>query len=120
MYISSSLTIWQCNDNVNSYEDGISGRPDSFTAVGYQILAFIQVLEKQRLWKKVGKCDKTGKSRGWNNSKFTDLFTPASAMASSLDRKREMHQEKVITGDYPMHERETMSAVSLPEFNSFF
>lgn len=44
-----------------------------------------------RYWKnkdcanKVDKCDKTGKSRGWNNSKFIDLFTPASATASSLD-----------------------------------
>lgn len=64
MYISPSLTILQCNDNVNNYEDGISGRPDKFTAVGYQTLAFIQVLEKQRLGKKkkVDKCDKTKKA----------------------------------------------------------
>lgn len=88
MYISPSLTILQCNDNVNNYEDGISGRPDKFTAVGYQTLAFIQVLEKQRLGKKKKWISVTRLKKQrmeWNNSKFTDLFTPASATASSLD-----------------------------------
>lgn len=78
-----------------------------------------------RCWKnkdcenKVDKCDKTAKSRGWNNSKFIDLFTPASATASSLDSPMGNAPGKFNTGDYPMYERKTMSAVSLPKFDSF-
>lgn len=116
MYISSSLTILQCTDNVNNYEDGISGRPGSFTAVKYQTLAFIQVLEKQRLWEKsVTRLEKAGDGIIQNSLTYLLLHLPLPLPPA----QREMHQEKVITGDYPMYERETKSAVSLPKLNNF-
>lgn len=67
MYISSSVTTLSYSamimETIMKRRFLFSGRPDSFTAVGYQTLAFIQVLENQKTVKKMDKSGKTGKSR---------------------------------------------------------
>lgn len=67
MNISSSVTTLSYSamimETIMKRRFLFSGRPDSFTAVGYQTLAFIQVLENQKTVKKMDKSDKTGKSR---------------------------------------------------------
>lgn len=52
---------------------------------GIRLWLSFRCWENKDCEEKVAKCDKTGKSRGWNHSKFTDLFTLASATASGLD-----------------------------------
>lgn len=88
MYISSSVTVfisqWHVNGNNHENEISLSWQV-SFMAVGYQKLAFIQVLENQKTGKKNGLIwQDWEKNGGWNKSKFTGLFTLPSAMASSL------------------------------------
>ena len=81
------------------------GRPDSFTAVGYQTLAFIQVLENQKTVKKLTsltRLEKAGDGTIQNSLTYLLLHLQWPPVWTA---QWEMHQDNVITGDYSMYQK---------------
>lgn len=70
----------------------------------------------KKKWRSVTRLEKAGDGIIQNSLTYLLQHLPRPPVWTA---QREMHQEKVITGDYPMYERETMSAVSLPKLNNF-
>lgn len=79
-------------------------RPDSFTAAGYQTLAFIQVLKNQKRLKKQNRQDwkKSGDGTMQNSLTYLLLHLPWPPVWPA---QWEMHQENVITADYSTYQK---------------